>query len=162
MSKKEEKINLKLSVEEAREMYPNAPESVKLMMEKNFGKPALVFDVRERINSLEDAYEDTKRPRSFRDADEDMEAFMQATYDAAVFTEAMNKGKHRDIYDGKARHYPLWNCKGSPSGFAFYRSRRDYDFAGAGSGSRLSFFEREHSDHAAKTIPEVYRTMLDS
>gem|GEM_PF-3599857 len=157
-----EKINLQLSVEEAREMYSNAPESIKLLLETNFGKSKLVLDVCKRVQTIDDSFKETGRPRSFREAPKEDEAFMQATYELRNLSDALNEGEKINLYDRSERHYPCFACNGSPSGFAFDYSYYAYVSALAGSGSRLSFKEERLSKHAAKIAKDTYRTMLDS
>lgn len=157
-----EKKQIEMSLKIARELYPSSSEEWKKVLEDNFGKSALVLDICERVKSIDDAFEETGDPRSFRDATEDMEKFMQSTYDAAILAKALNEGERINIYDRSYRHYPYWNCNGSPSGFAFAYSGCGCAGAYAGSGSRLSFKEERLSDHAAKIAKETYRTMFDS
>jgi len=161
MTKSKDKINLQLSVEEAREAY-NDPNALKKVLESNFGKSVLVLDVCERVKSIDDAFEETGDPRSFRDATEEMQTFLQSTYEAAILAKALNEGERMNIYNRSNRYYPYWACNGSPSGFGFDISYCDCDVAFAGSGSRLSFKERRLSNHAAEIAKETYRTMLDS
>lgn len=154
--------NLSISLEEASRVF-NDLDSFKKELEANFGKENLVFDPCERYQSLEDVFNESGTPRSYKDAPEEYEAVMQAFYDIMVTTKAMNGGKKMDIYNRDiTRHYPVFACNGTPSSFAFGASRYVHARADVGNGSRLAFFESEHAKHAAKIIGDRYRVFLES
>jgi hypothetical protein len=119
----------------------------------------------ERLTSLEDAYNETGRPKvDFSVYPEDMREHQEADYNAKVIVEAARKIE-RECGLGEID----WNNRNqwkyipyfwmSPAAFAFRASDYDNWSAHAGSGSRLRLLSGEASDHVAKRFPEIWEAV---
>lgn len=149
----------------ARRLYKDSTPEFKAMLEEIFGKEFFSRPVTERIDGWEDMLSETGRPDIpvFVDVPEDLRPFFRGVYKNVIMVEAYNEGERMDIYDeDKPRHYPYFETNGSPSSFAFYGSNYGRSYAGAGSGSRLSFKDSKLSTHAGKKHTDIFREMLES
>ena len=78
-----------------------------------------------------------------------------------VIVEALNEGWKPDVCDSNVeRWYPWFKPLGSPSSFAFCDSSYDYEFAFAGSGSRLALKSEQLADYCGKQFLELWKEML--
>lgn len=154
------KKTLELTLEQARQLYPNACNEFKVLLEENFGKKSLIKDVTERIKTYEDACAETGEAP----IDESKMLKEGFTYDEIVYrklktiTKALVEDWEADMTDTKVnKWFPVFKVdKGSPSGFAFLYSYFDCSSAGAGDASRLCFPSERLANYAGKQFLEFY------
>jgi hypothetical protein len=122
----------------------------------------LKVQLEERLNSIEQAYEETGLPKlDFSMYPESMQEHEEASYDAKVIVEAARKIEREngsgeiDWADGSQRKWYPWFYM-NPSGFRFGGSDFDHGYASAGGGSRLRVLTEEASDHIGKTFLGVW------
>jgi len=118
-------------------------------------------DVTERINSIEDALNETGRPivPEFADVPIDLREYFQNQYKAIVLAEALNEGEKLDWTDGNQEKWLPW-YRLSSGVFVFYVTRYYDSDARAGGGSRLCLVNDKVATHAGKKFPEVYTGIL--
>ena len=124
----------------------------------------LTEQLKERLTSIDDAYNETGRPKvDFSVYPEDMRDNKEAAYHADVIVEAARKIEREngsgeiDWNNSRAKYIPWFLM--SPSGFAFFSSCYGYSHAEAGGGSRLRVLNRETSDYLGETFLEVWKAM---
>lgn len=105
----------------------------------------------ERVKSINDAYQETGRPRvAFNNVPDDLKEVFEGFYDSIVQTEAFNEGWKPDFSNPNQRKWLPWFDQSS-SGFAFYDSYYVCSAADAGFASRLFLKSKALSDHLAST-----------
>jgi len=116
----------------------------------------------ERIPTVEAAYKEVGESRiDFSVFPENKRAYKEAQYDAEILVEAARKIEREnglgeiDWSDYSQPKYIPWFDM-SPSSFAFYDSNFDYDFARAGSGSRLRVLVRETARFLGENFSEIW------
>lgn len=160
--KRIEMKTLQINEKEAKKIYKTASQELKQVLEDTFGKEFFSETVTERIKSVEDAFNETGRPKiDFSIFPEDIRSYMQSHYELAVLTEALNEGEKFDYDNENQRKYCSWWEK-SPSGFVFSDSGYYYTTARAGSGVRLCLKNEELVRHAASIAPHLYNGILNS
>ncbi len=119
----------------------------------------------ERLSSIEDAYNETERPKvDFTVYPQDMRQHQEADYNAKVIVEAARKIEKEcglgEIYwsDSNQPKWTPWFWM-RPSAFAFGFSHYGSTHASAGSGSRLRVLSEVAADHIGKTFPEVWEAV---
>ena len=115
-----------------------------------------------RPTSLEQAHEMANRPvvdfANFKDLPEDMVAWFNGLYRAAVIGEAINGENKPDMTNPNTRKWHPWFLHSlGPSGFAFDDSDCGTSSAYAGSGSRLQYNDSEDSKYSAETFIDVWK-----
>ena len=118
-----------------------------------------------RLNSIEDAYKETGRPKvDFSVYPEDMRVYKEASYDANVVIEAARKIERENGYgdidwsNSKQYKYTPWFfC--SPSSFGFGGAGYGSTNAGAGGGSRLRVLSEEAARHIGSRFEEMWKNM---
>ena len=122
------------------------------------------MEIKVRVKNFSEAIEAIGRPElpKFEDVPEDLRKFFQAVYKVVVINESLNEGKRFDIYDSNVnRHYPWFECNGSPSGFAFGHAYYVNEIAYAGCGSRLCLKDSKTAEYAGTQFKDEYREMLE-
>jgi len=154
---------VQLEESKARSLYQTASPEFKSMLEDTFGKEFFSLSVEDRINSFEDALNETGRPSvpDFNCVPEDLRDFFKATYKCVVITEALNEKKRFDLFnESQRRHYPWFVNNGSASAFGLDGAHYDITASHAGSGSRLSFLEDKRAKIAGEKFINEFREML--
>lgn len=125
----------------------------------------LIEQLKERLGSIEAAYNETGRPRvDFSIYPEDMRVHKEAAYHADVIVEAARKIEREngsgeiDWNNSRQLKWIPWFIM-SPSGFAFPYSDYGHSYAIAGSGARLRVLHEETADHIGETFPEVWEAL---
>ncbi|MDR2919714.1 MAG: hypothetical protein LBV72_10175 [Tannerella sp.] len=157
-------MSLKVEKTNALKAWRKADTKGRALLEDLYGKDVFEKqDVKDRIKTLEDCFEETGRPITpeFNDVPDDLREYFKSVYNAVIITEALNERQTLDLYNReKPRHYPYFETNGSPAGFAFYDSDCDHDYASAGSGSRLSFISGDLAAYAGKIFKDQFRDLL--
>ena len=117
----------------------------------------------ERIKTFEDAMEATGRKEvpDFSSFPEDMRKHFEALFKMVVIAEALNEGWKPDWDNyNEYKYYPWFDM--SPSSFAFYDSDYDdvYEYAHAGSGSRLALKSEQLASYCGKQFLELWKEIL--
>jgi len=122
-------------------------------------------ELEKRLTSLEDAYNETGRPKvDFTVFPEDMRENAEGEYHAKVIVEAARKIE-RECGLGEIdwADYSQWKYipyfRMDPAAFAFDGSYCDHSLAIAGSGSRLRVLSPEASNHIGKKFPKVWEAV---
>lgn len=125
----------------------------------------LIEQLKERLSSVEAAYNETGRPRvDFSVYPEDMRVHKEAAYHADVIVEAARKIEREngsgeiDWDDSSQLKWIPWFWM-SPSGFAFCHSDYGYSYASAGGGARLRVLHEDTADHIGEAFPEVWEAL---
>lgn len=121
--------------------------------------------LKERLSSVEAAYNETGRPQvDFSGYPEDMRVHEEADYQAKVLVEAARKIEKEcglgeiDWSDYSQPKYAPW-FRMDPAAFAFDYSVYDLTLAFAGSGARLRVLSVEASNHLGQTFPEIWEAV---
>lgn len=119
----------------------------------------------ERLSSIEQAFEETNRPRiDFSVYPEDMREHEEADYNAKIIVEAARKIEREcglgeiDWENHNQWKYIPW-FRMSPSAFAFDGSSYGSSDADAGSGSRLRVLSSTTSTYLGKTFPDIWEAV---
>jgi hypothetical protein len=142
--------------------YNNADSNGKELLKRLFGDEIFSSKVTDRVNTLEDAYEETGRPQcpDFENVPEDWREYFKSQYDALVVSEALNEGWEADYKNGdQQKHYPYFNSLSS-SGFAFGDAYCECSSPGAGSAARLCLKNSELARHAGKKFTKTYEGII--
>lgn len=121
--------------------------------------------LQERIKTVEDAYNETGRPKvNFSGFPEDMQVYEKNHYDALVLVEAARKIEKEnglEEIDWSKRNQAKWIpwFWMSPSAFAFCDADYGYGVACAGSGSRLYLLSETAARYIGETFPEVWKNV---
>lgn len=151
--------SVKLTEQQARELYETGSQDLKTTLEATFGK-ALFQKITDRIKTYEDAC--TELGISPMDENKLMELGL-TTHDIAyqklaTIVKALNEGWQPDVCDSNvARWYPWFRPNGAPSSFAFYYSNFEASTAIAGSGSRLCLKSEELSTYIGKQFLDLWK-----
>lgn len=122
-------------------------------------------ELEKRLTSLEDAYNETGRPKvDFTVFPEDMRENSEGEYHAKVIVEAARKierecGLGEIVWADRSQWKYTPYFRMNPAAFAFYDSSYDSAIAGAGSGSRLRVLSLEASIHIGEKFPEVWEAV---
>ena len=155
--------HLQIDEQKARTRYKSASPEIKEILEDTFGKEFFNVSVEDRINSLDDALDETGRPSvpDFSCVPEDLRPFFKATYKCVVIAEALNESKRFDLFNkSEYRHYPYFLNNGSASAFGLRDTDCDYTISLAGSGSRLTFVDDKKAKIAGEKFKNEFRDML--
>lgn len=127
-------------------------------MERNNPINKSDMEITEKIKTYEDALKETGRPDvpDMSAFPEDMRKHFTALYKMAVIVEALNEGWKPDWNNTDERKCFPWFWM-SPSSFAFYVSNCGYEFAIAGSGSRLKLKSYELADYCGKQFEDIWK-----
>ena len=119
------------------------------------------MSITEKIKTFEDAMQATGRTEmpDFSTFPEDMRKHFEALFKMVVIVEALNEGWKPDWDNGNEWKYYPWFWM-SPSSFAFDGSSYAYEYADAGSGSRLALKSEELANYCGKQFVELWKEML--
>lgn len=127
-------------------------------MERNNPLNKNDMEITEKIKTYEDALKATGRPDvpDMSAFPEDMRKHFTALYKMVVIVEALNEGWKPDWNNtGERKCFPwFWM---SPSSFAFVASDCAYEYAIAGSGSRLKLKSYELADYCGKQFEDIWK-----
>lgn len=151
------KKTLELTIEQARNVYKDSPESLKKILEENFGKENLALKITDRIKTFEDACRiNGVNPCSIlpyqnpKNADE---VSINAYAKLVQINKALRENWQADYDNHNQRKYYPWMTK-TGSGLLFV----DYlfDFSYSGVGSRLSYPTQEIAEYAGRQFSKEY------
>lgn len=157
---------IKLSVENARKMYPTACAEIKTMLEDSFGKESLKLKVTERIKTWEDAANEmgidpvTSPPfpipvGSFENA---ANAFFKLDVIATVLLE----GVVLDWTNSDQRKYYAWFNNYKPgSCFSFGGSGCGWTAANSRGGARLCVDTAEKAEYFGRQFIDIFNQFLN-
>lgn len=156
-------ITLQISEQQARKMYSTASKELKEILEAYCGKDVLSGNIMDWVKTYEDACKELGR----EPYDEKQLAKLGLTKNdiayqkMVVIVEALNEGWKPDVCNSNVeRWYPWFKPLGSPSSFAFDDSYYAYEYAVAGSGSRLALKSEQLADYCGKQFLELWKEML--
>ena len=156
-------ITLQISEQQARKMYSTASKELKEILEASCGKEVLSGNIMVRVKTFEDACKELGRePYN----EKQLEKLGLTKNDIAyqkmvVIVEALNEGWKPDVCNSDVeRWYPWFKPNGSPSSFAFLVSYYGYEYAFAGSGSRLALKSEQLANYCGKQFLELWKEML--
>ena len=151
-------ITLQISEQQARKMYSTASKELKEILEASCGKEVLSGDIMDRVKTFEDACKELGRQPY--NVDSLMKLGLTkndiAYQKMVVIVEALNEGWKPDWDNySEAKYYPWFEM--SPSSFAFDDSACDFEFAYAGSGSRLKLKSRELANYCGEQFEDIWK-----
>lgn len=148
---------MKISVDEAKKLYPTAPDWLKEKLDDEFGAETFQAKAYEEIKTFEDACAQLGiDPLTVcNPADTTDEA---AYKKLKVVVKAVNNGWQPDWNKTDQRKW--WPWFRLSSGFGFSVSDFDCVSADSGVGSRLCFQTEEKSDYTAKQFIELYKDFI--
>ncbi len=120
-------------------------------------------DIKDRVKTYEDACAELERQPYNEDALMKLGLTRNdiAYQKMVVIVEALNEGWKPDVCDSNVRRwYPWFKPNGSPSSFAFSDSSYGYEFAYAGSGSRLALKSEELADYCGVQFLELWKEII--
>lgn len=154
---------LQISEQKARELYKSGSGELRSILEESFGKDFFSQKITDRVKT----YEDACRELSMNPLDENKLMKLGLTkHDIAyqklvTIAKSLNEGWVPNVCDNSVyRWYPWFVTNGSPSSFAFGGSVYDNAGAGAGSGSRLCFKNKELSEYCGKQFIELWKQFI--
>lgn len=163
-TKMDNKTVLKLSVDDAKKLYPTATSEFKQMLESSFGKETFFEKITDRIKTLSDVFAVIKPSK---------EEFDLINYVGSnrriigakhlmiieMIAEVLNEGWQADWTNSRQyKYYPWFKYT---SGFGFSCSGYgDWD-ASSRCGSRLCFKSAELAEYAGSQFQEVYQQFLN-
>ncbi|MDR1343943.1 MAG: hypothetical protein LBJ39_01185 [Tannerellaceae bacterium] len=153
---------LSINRKNALAVYRGADSKGKELLERLFGAETFSSKVTDRVNTLEDAYEETGRPQcpEFDNVPEDWREYFKSLHDALVVTEALNEDWEADYNNGgQQKHYPYFHLSSS-SGFAFDNAGCEYSYPHAGSAARLCLKSEELAKHMGEEFIKVYERII--
>jgi len=151
---------MEITKQEAKRIYPEAPEWLKEKLEQEFGAEYFQPETYEEIKTFEDACEklgitnDSCKP--IFDAEEDPDEI--AYKKLKVIVAAINQGWKPDWNNTEQRKY--WPYFRLSSGFGFSDSYYLYGNATTFVGSRLCFQSEEKCTYAANQFIDIYEEFL--
>lgn len=148
---------MKISVDEAKQLYPTAPDWLKEKLDDEFGAETFQPKAYEEIKTFEDAC-------AKLGIDPLMVCNTTDTTDEAAYKKlkvvikAINEGWTPDWSTTDQRKwYPWFRLS---SGFGFSGSHYGYGLADTGVGSRLCFQTEEKSNYAANQFIDLYEEFI--
>jgi hypothetical protein len=152
---------LNITEEAARMAHENAKASGKELLENLFGKKVFQKDVKQRIQSIDDAVkelgeEDPEVVQYLKLESAGITAHILHSQMLVVIIKALNEGWVPDWQNGEwDKWYNWFNMSSSSSGqFSFYHSVTQ--LSNSGVGSRLCFKSQELSEYAATQFIDIY------
>lgn len=146
--------NIKLDEVTAKKLYKTASPELKVILEENFTKQVLLSDVRDRIQTLDDIFEELgvtrdeilpwKTPKNKKQKSQNAYALIQA------ITEAYNEGPADKVLDWTNRNqakYYLWFEEEAHGVWVLGDVGVRYDAAYLGAGSYFSKCENAEDAH---------------
>lgn len=152
---------LKVKKSDALKAWRNGNSESKILLENLYGADTFKNqNVTDRIQSFEDAMEETGRPNvpDFSNLPEDMRTYHESLYKMTVIAEAINEGWTPNWDNDNERKWRPWFVM-SPSGFAFDTSLCDRSLAIAGGSSRLCFKTEALATYAAKQFIDLWKSI---
>lgn len=177
---KNEKINLSIEMSAARGIWKDAPAALKTILESSAPEGFFSADVKDRINSYEDAcgelgrspldekayfdfYRKQLRIEGVPEWRIEQEIKAKIAYSKLeTITEAYNEGDFLDWNDTDQKKYYPYFTFNDPSGFAFDDADYAYWSACAGDASRLCFKTDANARDAGQKFAELYRIIIDN
>lgn len=147
---------LTLTEQDARKIYPKAPNELKVILENSFTKSFFQKKITDRIKTFEDAcLESGEDPDElkFREGTDDEIAYRKLK----VIIKALNEEWTPDWNDGNQRKWRPWFYLNSP-GFRFDDAYDDN--ANSTVGSRLCFKSEELCVYAANQFLYLYKDLF--
>jgi hypothetical protein len=155
-------MELKITKEKAKKLYPEAPDWFKKVLEETFGKDAFTKkdfndfetfeDLCQAIGMTEEEFNNRWNPRDF---DPSTIAFERLK----VCTRAYNPDWQFDTFNtDQKKWYPYFTV--SSSGFGFSNSYYLFDLAHSAVGSRLCFESEEKSNHAGRQFTQLFQDFI--
>jgi len=155
-------IELKLTEEKARSLYPAAPTYFKEVLEENFGKALFATDPMERFQEFTDilAYHGIT-PADFDQQCQGLAPDEVAYRQIKLIVAAYNDGWEPDWNDSDEwKHCPYFRMGGSAAGFSVGDLGLDRERSFV--GSRLVYREEEHARDAANKFLPIYKAFFTS
>ena len=148
---------MELKKEEAKKLYPSAPDWFKEQLEGSFGKETFRKKDFNDIKTFEDACQtlDINPDAVCCDVDTSDEV---AYKKLKVIVKAINQGWTPDWSDTDQRKW--WPWFNLSSGFGFSDSDYYCDYTNTTVGFRLCFESEEKSDYTAKQFIDLYKELL--
>jgi hypothetical protein len=147
---------LTLTEQDARKIYPHAPNELKVILENSFTKSFFQEKITDRIKTFEDACRETgESPHDvkFSDGTADEIAYKKLK----VIIKALNEGWEPDWNKSLQPKWRPWFYLNSP-GFRFHDA--SCDSPGSAVGSRLCLKSEELCVYAAKQFPNLYKDLF--
>jgi len=152
---------VKMSDSTARELYKSTP-SMRKALEESFGEKFFSMDICDRINTIDDFFTETGRPKIDRieDLPEDLHELFLSIYTRFVGCEAYNEGVKPNYKDtNEKKWYPIYSV--SSGGLAFRYADCDYSIALSGDASRHALREKRLAEDWAKKFSKLDEKILN-
>ena len=152
---------VKMSDATARELYKSTP-SMRKALEESFGEKFFSTDVCDRINSIDDFFTETGRPKidHIKDLPEDLHELFLRIYTRFVGCEAYNQGWKANYQDSNEKKYfPVYSA--SSGGLVFDGTGYYYSTASSGDASRHALREKRYAEDWAKKFSALDADILN-
>ena len=157
-------METKINKNEARKLYPLAPDWLKQKFENDFGKDSFIPKTFETIKTLQDAYNVV--PETVKVIyDQEHNALglsddILADIEAKCIAKALQGTWKADFENVKMEKWYPWFRYSAGSGFVFAHSYCDFGHADASVGSRFCFPDEETSNYFGSQFIEIHRRRL--
>ena len=152
-------MELKISKQKAKKIFPDAPEYIKEILLETFGKECFVKKEFTDIKTFEDACAalDHCFMQQVDETDDEL-AYRQLK----VIVKAINEGWTPNMNDtGERKWHPYFLLfDGTSAGFAYSYTYFAPSFAHTFFGSRLCFQSEAKAKHAGKQFEDIYKRFL--
>lgn len=171
---KKEKLTLKhfnytnmettIDKNEARKLYPTAPDWLKLKFENDFGKDSFIPKTFETIKTLQDAYNAVPDAvKAIYDREHNTPGLSDdilADIEAKLIAKALQGAWKADFSNYNQQKWYPWFRFSAGSGFDFAVSHCGYDDKATSVGSRFCFSDEEIADYFGSQFIEIHRRRL--
>lgn len=145
--------------------YKKADPNGKKLMEKLFGKDALIGSIMDRVKTLSDALKIHGKPSKdiqwlldYNGKDEVVRA-AQKWLQATIICKVLNEGWKPNWKDtNEYKYYPWFYMDKAGVGFSYYGC--DYGHSSSAVGSRLCFKSSELAEYAGKQFLDIYKGFM--
>lgn len=156
---------LKIDKSTARKLYPETPKWFQEVLSDNFGKEFFSKKITDRINSVQDAYDeasDERRAEYDRECHPGLCANTKAFIDGKLVIDALRQDWKPNWGNGNEKKWlPIYRYSAG-SGFGFSDSVYCFDYTYSDVGSRLCLPDEPTSDHFGKKFKEINFILLNS
>ena len=153
---------LKIEKSKVKKLFKESPEYFKEVLRDTFGKELFSENIIDRINSLQDAYnevDDATRAKYDREHGYDLSDDILADIEAKLIAKALQGEWEANFEVNQENWYP-WFKYSAGSGFGFTFSDFGYGVTYTGVGSRFCFKDEKTSNHFGCQFIEIHRRRL--
>ena len=157
-------METKIDKNEARKLYPTAPDWLKQKFENDFGKDSFIPKTFETIKTLQDAYNAVPDAvKAIYDQEHNAPGLSDdilADIEAKLIAKSLQGTWKADFSNRNQQKWYPWFRFSAGSGFDFAGSGYGCANAGTDVGSRFCFFDEEIADYFGSQFIEIHRRRL--